>query len=160
MAAELQLVGGSRKAETVLFEHRSDEFSLEISHDFVQGISRGSGQRRAMKSVLNLEIEEAGGLDFPGSLQDQSSFDRVSQLAHVARPMVAEELLPRSTGNRTDTLVHRGGERLEKMLRQQQDVIAPLAERRKPELNDVEPMEQILAELVSADGLDDIAIGR
>ena len=45
------------------------------------------------RRAFELEIRQAGGLDFAGRLQDQRAFDDVAQLAHVAGPVVRQQLL-------------------------------------------------------------------
>src|SRR5688500_8650834 len=47
----------------------------------------------------------------------------------------------------------------QKMLAQQHDVLSALAQRRWTELDDVQAVEQILTELIVADGLNNVAIG-
>ena len=45
------------------------------------------------------------------------------------------------------------------MLGQQEDILASFPERRRAELDDVQAVEEVLAEAVLADGLDDVAVG-
>src|SRR5208283_4273783 len=46
------------------------------------------------------------------------------------------------------------------MLRQQQDIVAAVAQGRQLDLHDVQPVKQILAELAAADGLREVAVRR
>ena len=54
----------------------------------------------------------------------------------------------------------RSAKRLHEMLDQQRDVLAPFAQRRHLDRDDVEPVEQVLEELAVGDQLPQIAIGR
>ena len=72
--------------------------------------------------------------------------DRVLQLAHVARPVVALEQgldLGREAHGRTAVLPRRA---VEEVGGQQPDVLAPLAQRRQLDLHHVEPVVEVLAE--------------
>src|ERR1043165_206183 len=69
-----------------------------------------------------------------------------------------EQLLLRGATQTRDPPVHRGGELLEERRREQQYVLAPLAQRRRTELHHVEPVIEILAEYAFLNGTDDVAI--
>ena len=112
-----------------------------------------------LQARFELEIRQAGGLDFARGFQNQRAFDDVAQFAHVAGPAVRQQFLPRAPGETFHALVHRRVKHFEKMFGQQQDVLVPLAQRRQAELHHVEAVKQILAKLIGGDGLDDVAIG-
>ena len=46
------------------------------------------------------------------------------------------------------------------MLREQQHVVAAIAQRRQLDLHDVQPVKQILAELAAGNGLREVAVCR
>src|SRR6266850_1807286 len=56
-------------------------------------------------------------------------------------------------------LVHRTIELPQEMVRQQQNVISSLSQRRRRKLDDVQAVEQVLAKLVLTNGVDNIAVG-
>ena len=72
---------------------------------------------------------------------------------------MAEQFVARGLGQPANVLVHRGVEMLQKRLRQQEDVLAPFAQGRRTELDHVEPVKQVLPEIVLADGFDDVLVG-
>ncbi len=52
-----------------------------------------------------------------------------------------------------------GRESAQEVAGQQRDVGAPLAQRRRPELHDIEPVEEVFTELPLLDGFDNVAVG-
>ena len=74
--------------------------------------------------------------------------------------MVRGELFAGGTGQSFNLLLHHGVEVPQEVLGQHGHVRAALAQGRRAELHDVQAVEQILAELVLADGSNDVAIGR
>src|SRR6185503_10621047 len=71
---------------------------------------------------------------------------RVLQLAHVAGPGVAEEEFPRLGGHAPNRLLLLLRLEVEEVLREKEDVLAALAERRQFHGYDVEAIEEVLAE--------------
>ena len=83
--------------------------------------------------------------------------ERVLELAHVARPGVARHHLERVRRERERLA---GRVLLEEVGGEQRQVIAAIAERRDLQHDDVEPVEQILAEPVLLHGRTEIDVGR
>jgi hypothetical protein len=73
--------------------------------------------------------------------------------------MMAEQFVARGLGQPAQVLVHRAVEMLQKIFRQQDDVVAALAQGRRAELDHVQAVKQILPEIVLADGFDDVPVG-
>src|SRR5262249_1627067 len=86
--------------------------------------------------------------------------DSILELANVAGPGV---LLDGGEGGGTETL-HGAHELVgvlrEKRLRGDEDVLAALAQGRKPKVDDVEPVVEVLAEVAGPDLLVEVAIRR
>ena len=95
-----------------------------------------------------------------GRPEDRRALDRVAQLAHVAGPAIATASAPRPPSTaRAPGARAAGGEERQEAPRQAQDVLGPLAQRRHADLDDVEPVEQILAEVAGLDVGLDVAVG-
>ena len=73
---------------------------------------------------------------------------------------VADEGLDGSTSGTIDNVARpSGGGRLEEVLHQVRDVLAPLPQRRQRDRQDVQPVEEVLAELAFRDHLPQVALG-
>src|SRR5688572_14310890 len=92
------------------------------------------------------------GRDDAFDRQQAGAVDRVAQLAHVARPVVAPE--------RAQRVLREGEARLEEVLRERDDVFLARGECRHLELDDVQAVEQVLAEPAFLDELRQAGIGR
>ncbi len=54
--------------------------------------------RSFLEAGFDQEIWQAGGLDFTRPFQDQGALDDIAEFAHIARPPVRKQFLPRSMG--------------------------------------------------------------
>src|SRR5207249_2797418 len=88
------------------------------------------------------------------------ALDAVLQLADVARPRVRHQPLGRRGRQALDVVAVDRGEALEEALREEEDVAAARAERRRVDPDDVDSIEEILAELLLRDLALEIAVGR
>jgi hypothetical protein len=98
-------------------------------------------------------------LDHAAVAQRHRPLQDVGELAHVAGVAVGEEQplrLGRDGGPRPAQL---GGEAVEEVLQEERQVLAPLAQGRHPHLDDVEPVEEILAEPSRLHLLGQVAVG-
>ena len=86
--------------------------------------------------------------------QPQQLLYGVQQFADVARPAVSLECLKRVIGERQRSL-----RPLEKMRRQRLDVFGPLAKWRHVEMDDLQPVQQVLAELAGRHQVAQVAVG-
>src|SRR5262245_40745936 len=98
-------------------------------------------------------------MNFASGRENKGAFDDIAQLADIAGPVMGLEYMSRVRGQPASWLVHCEPERLKKVFRQQKHVPIPLAQRRQPQLDDIEPMEKVFTELVLAYGLNDVAVG-
>src|SRR5712664_866714 len=90
--------------------------------------------------------------------QDRGAFEHITQLSDVARPAVRQQRharLVRQTYARTP---HRLPELVKKVFRQQRDIAEAFSKRRQWNVEHLQPVEQILAELSLLDGLAQVAI--
>ena len=88
------------------------------------------------------------------------SLDRASQLPHVPRPVVLRQYLEGRVGTPVDLLAVAADACLEKVSHQKGNVLPPLPEGRNPDLDDVEPKEEVLPEPASSHFVVDVAIRR
>src|SRR3984957_5219329 len=72
--------------------------------------------------------------------------------------MMPQKFCLRALGKAFHGLLDALAEMFQKMLGEQEDVLAPVAERRQRELHHVETMEKVLAKIVFLDGGDDVAV--
>src|SRR5206468_2104497 len=112
-----------------------------------------------VQARLKMEIRQAARLDLLSRLKNDRPLEHVAQLPDVPRPIMREEPLPGFEGNPADLLVHRSAIDAQKMLRQKGDVLAPFAQGRRAELHHVQPVKKVLAKLILADRLDNVAVG-
>jgi hypothetical protein len=95
-----------------------------------------------------------------GRLADERrALQSVFELAHVARPFVIDERLPRVGRKRVRNLAL-GGVPREHALRERQDVVGPVAKGRHGQLDDVEAEVEVLAERALRDGARQIGVRR
>ena len=101
-----------------------------------------------------------GGLDDRGGPKDRRAFDGVAQLADVARPRVVDQHLGGRRRELRDVAPRLTCEGRQEAARERQDVLAAVAQRGHPYLDDVEPIKEILAELPGAHRRLEVAVGR
>ncbi len=82
---------------------------------------------------------------------DDEPLDHVAELAHVARPVVRHEGAHGLAGERLGALPVLRRERLQEVLDQERDVLSPAPERRHLHRDDVQPVEEVLAEAALGD---------
>ncbi len=92
-------------------------------------------------------------------LQGNGALDCVFQLADIARPFVIAESVERIFVDAQNAAVRGGRVFLQKVIGQQRDVFAALAQVRHADGNHVEAVIEIFAEKIFGDGFVEIAIG-
>jgi hypothetical protein len=100
----------------------------------------------------------AGADDARFGLQDRRPLDDVLQLAHVARPVVPLEQPERLGLHVAERRVVALGDLVQEVPAQLGHVLRPLAQRRQLDRHDVEPVEQVLAELALGDRRLEVAV--
>ena len=78
--------------------------------------------------------------------EDHRAVHGVLELAHVARPVVAREQRHRVVGEPGHRLADLGAALLEEMVRERRDVFAPLAQRGHADREDIDAVEEVVAE--------------
>ena len=77
----------------------------------------------------------------------------VLQFAHIAGPVVFFQRLDGAGSDGFRRALVFAGDFLQKIIHQQRNVLAPVAQRRNVDAHDVEPVKQILAKLLGGDGV-------
>src|SRR6185503_5935405 len=96
---------------------------------------------------------------WPAHRHDQA-FDHVLELANIAWPRVLGQRLHRLGRHAIDARAARRGELREELLHEHGNVFATITQRRNDDVNDVEAIEQILAERALLDHLAQVTVRR
>src|ERR1700730_17026379 len=92
--------------------------------------------------------------------QDGRALERVVKLADVARPLVAQQHLPRFWRKTRGRAPRRSAEFLQERVGQKRDVATALAQGRNVDIEDLQPIKQILPEASLSDSPLQITIAR
>ena len=146
---------GGRAARPVddpirLAQDREDVVPLNILQ---RGRRPVGGFRISLTEEFGIDLQRGASREDGGALED------VLQLADVARPRVRHQP---AECRRVDAVKPPGDPRrelVEEVLRQQRNILGPLAERRELDREDAEPVVQVFAERLLADGLLEVAVG-
>src|ERR1700730_9047202 len=98
--------------------------------------------------------------DQPTFTQDGRALERVVKLADVARPTVTQQHLPRLWRDTQRRAPRRSGEFLQERVGQERDVATALAQGWNVDVEDLQPIEQILPEASLSDSPLQITIAR
>ena len=120
---------------------------------------RDAGAAAAVGRRLGRGVDQIGHVDLRAGRQQQRLLDRRAQLAHVALPDVLDAGAQRGAGQRLGRAAEALRRVLQEVLDQQRNVLAPLGERRDDELDDAQPVVEILAELPGAHRRLEILVG-
>src|SRR5207245_3003770 len=116
------------------------------------------GGRRRRGRARRVEREVLVG-DEATFTQDGGPLEHVAQLAHVARPVVRDQRGLRLFGQAGGGTDERACEVLQEGVGEQGDVALPFAQRWDPDLEHVQPVIEVLAELSTLDRLPEVAVG-
>ena len=114
-------------------------------------IPPGHGSGRSTGAMRGRRQVQVRALHHRIPRQQFRALDRVAQFAHIARPIVGQQ-----RGNR---FIAEAQRRAQEIFGQRQDVLGPLGQRRQGDLDDVQAIEQILAETPFADQRRQVRIG-
>ncbi len=89
----------------------------------------------------------------PAFAEDGGALERVAQLADVAGPVVPEQRLPGVAREARRRPCERSADVLQQRLAERQDVVGALAQRRDRDVEHLQPIEQVLAEVAAFHGL-------
>src|ERR1035437_6764232 len=172
-ARDAQQLRGVDLVVVRFLERLDDELALDGGNDFqfriapgpleqlsrqrggVRGRGFAGSRRRRRGAAATLAGDFRGQVAFPDRVafcHDVRAADGVLQFAHIARPMIFSQRLDDIGGNgfRLPLLFARNF--FQKIVHQQRNVPAPVAERRNVDAHDVEPLKQVLAELFRGHG--------
>src|SRR5262245_37184869 len=137
-----------------------DQLLEEIVGDGAAALAARPRPNLSRRANLGRQIVELNDLVAAG---DDQALDDVLELAHVARPRVLAERddrLGRDVADDRLMAVAARRQVAQEVLDEQRDVLAPLAERRDDEVDDVDAVEEVLAELPLGDEIAEVAVGR
>ena len=127
----------------------------------VGGDRRGRRGNADVEAVdLRGDLGKLGRRQFVAVGQHHGAEHRVLELADVARPVVGGEQRQRLGGNAADALALLGAEAGEKAPGEIGHVAGAGAQRRNRDREDVEPVEQVLAEAARLHEFDQVLVGR
>src|ERR1700730_5757111 len=98
--------------------------------------------------------------DEPALTQDGRALERVVKLADVAWPLVVQQHLPRVWRETCGRAPRRSVEVLQECVGQKRDVAAALAQGRQSDIEDLQPIKQILPEAAVRDRPLQVTVAR
>src|SRR5260370_23797930 len=140
----------------MLLKFAQDEFALVGAAGFVQ---RGIGPLRTFgdpaKKVRWQVVRVDGGL----RKKDHQAFDEIAQFTNIAGPGITHQNFHGGIGKFASLLAVFRAEFIQEKSRDHRDVFLAIAQRRDEKRNDVEPVEEILAESSAGNFLLEILVG-
>ena len=121
---------------------------------------RSGGNAHVEAFDLRRDLRELGDRQFVAVGQHHGAEHGVLELAHVARPVVGREQRQRLGRQAADALALLGAEAGEEAAREIGNVAGAGAKRRNRDREDVEAIEQVLAELAALHQFDQVLVGR
>src|SRR5947208_481584 len=122
-----------------------DEFQL-LTPDSRPLAHRRRNRHRERPDALADVARDVAGADLALRREHHHGLDQVTELAHVARPVRIHEDLQRVGGDALEVAVVRLRELGDERADEERDIAAPLAQRRKVNREDIEPVEEIVPE--------------
>ena len=92
-------------------------------------------------------VEQVGFGDLRGRREEQRLLERRAELAHVPAPIVGDDRAHRFRAERLRLAAEALRRLFGEMVDEKRHVLAPVGERGNPDLDDAEPVVQVLAEL-------------
>src|SRR5204863_10044247 len=142
-------VSKSFDEESVL-EIVHEGIEIELVVEEIRHRAHSRSRRDAFGKMLRGELVE--------SFQNERPLHRILQLSDIAWPIVTLHFLQCFIGDPFDSFGHRGIQPRQKMVRQQGYVVPALAQWRKIERDDTDPVKKVFTELILRDHLREIAI--
>ncbi len=143
LPVEPQPLGGPGFVAALGFQHPLDVLPLQL-------LQRQPLHQRRGESILALALAQGRrqvlGRHDVAFGQRHRPFHHVFQLAHVARPGVSQQQLLGRLLEAAQRLARPFGRPGQEVLGQRQDVLGPVAQRRQVDVDDVQPVEQVLPE--------------
>ena len=149
-------------AARVLFPAALGEHERGVAApELVEGRAEAGRERQAARGLRGgaaaEPVGQVAGDDDAGRVQGERARDHVLELAHVARPVVG--LQERARLGRDRRALAAPVLRRE-VLGEERHVLAPVAQRRDPDRDDVEPVVEVLAELAGLHRRLEVAVRR
>ena len=143
----------SRPERLVLLDHPL----VEVIRDRTTTLALGPEEDRIVRANLGRQMLE---LDRRAGDGHDQTLDHVLELANIARPGVLGQRLHRLRRDAVDSRAARCGELREELVHKHRNVFSTITQRRNDYVNDVEAIEQILAERPLLDHFSQVTVGR
>lgn len=151
------------------FRGRLPARSPVLSQGFLDHVGFGSLERFCvldspavgpLDSRVSQFLRQAGEVDPISTTKNEGMFDDVFKLPDISGILVPQEDTKGLLGETADLAPHLGIKFLDEGIDEEGDVFFPLGERGELDLNNVEPVEEILPKLPSADELGEVLVRR
>src|SRR5215469_11473801 len=155
-AFEADGVGGLRHVPAVFLQLAQDELAFIGAACFVK---RAVRLMRGFDDAAEKFRREMVGLDADLRADNDQALDQIPEFADVAGPGITEKNFKRAVREFARALAVSGAKFVEEVAGKNRNVFLAVAQRRNKEGNDVEAIEQILAEAAVRDFLFEILVG-
>ena len=157
---EFGLEGGAFEPEADGGAVRADDQAVAFAQSHEDVLAFGAFKSLVVEQNAGggLQLAERNGQDRTGG-EDQRALDEILQFTDISGPRPADECVHRPFRNAGDRLLHAARDLLYKVLDEQGNVFAALAQGWKENGKDVEAVKQIAAKFLVADALSQVAVG-
>src|SRR5664279_24847 len=147
----LEECGGNQTRAAALFQHPQDVRAFHIVKAADIAYSQASAVSRFQGKVLLAQL---------GLLRHHhGAFDRVFQLADIARPIVLLQFIHRRRRDSGDLLAHFTRKLAREVVHQQRNIFPAFAQRRNLDMKNIQTIEKVGAELALLDQLFQVLVG-
>ena len=150
LAGQAELRGRPRLVATRVAQGAGDQRPFHRAHLHRRHLHRLAG--RCNRQVLGRDEAAVG--------EDRGPLEHVAQLPHVARPAVREQRRLGLVGDAGRCAAERAAEFIEELRGERDDVFGSLPQRRQVDVEHLQAVEQVLAEVAALHGGAQVAIGR
>src|SRR5437899_3467932 len=154
-AADAERLGGAGVVAAEPLQRLEDVDALGVRETDLPG-ERSGGTELGSRGHVGGQVLRTDGV---ASSQDGRALDRVLQLAHVTRPGVAEKAFE-GLGRQAELATELAARPREEMLGQGGNVLAAVAKGREDHLDDIEAIEEVLAEAPLGEQRRQVTVGR
>jgi hypothetical protein len=154
--ADAQNLGSARGRAVNRIECSKNRDAFELGH-------RDARNKCHHSAILHVTMggrRQVVALDDVAFAHHHRALDRVFELSHVPRPRIDQQVLKRIVAEPLHISIVFFRILAQECVRQDRDIASSHAQRRHVELNDLEPVVEILAEPAFVDELLEVAIGR
>src|SRR5438552_7225771 len=138
----------------------ADMLRLELREGHRLGVGEGIALTEQRHLFLAKGLGKVEGADLPALRQRHGPLDRILQLPDVARVIVAHQVILRPLAEPPHASSQPPRDALADITREKRDILAPFPKRGELDLEDAEPVVEVLAELPLLEGALQVAVRR